>query len=157
MSIVIDALNKALKEKQKPPGIFGKYDDTKLSELKISYSKRIKFIVLVNLIIIGFIGIYFMIYFMLSKMHVKTNTEQKIKVIPQTVPDQFIIYKNHLSITNGPQIEINGTFTEKKETFLMIGPDIYKKGDVINGADIIEITEKYARVKYKEKIYEIPM
>lgn len=173
MSIVLDALQKA--EREKNQGGVPKLNDIKVHEVKSYYKKTLNFILIFNLVLISFV-----VFILVSKFNgksIKGGTEVKRvvevpaviaeslkpenKVEPEKkqeviVEELYILKKNHISFPNGDSLDLSGIFTDNKGAFVLIGPDMYKADDKTGKFIIKEITMTNVKVEYKGKIYDIP-
>lgn len=171
MSIVLEALNKAQKEKEQ--NVFTKYDYTKNQKIKSSYKKIIIIVLTLNFFIISIISVFF-IFFYNRPVSNNANINSTItpKYIPPATPiiqptlnntksiinnpDQYIIVKNRITFMNGPELKISGVIEDSNQLFVMVDSDMYKKGDLFNGFTFLDITYKNIKIKYKDYIYDIP-
>lgn len=165
MSIVLEALSKA--EKEKKQGIFNQYQEKKMHDIKSSYQKAVGWIIALNICIIVIL-IVLIIHYLFHKND-KTKPPEAVKSTtplikekqvsysdPLQIPNQLILYKNYIQIPNGPEIKISGRIQDKDAIYILVGPEMYKIGDSIGDAILTDIQLKKVKIKYKEQEYEIP-
>lgn len=163
MSIVLEALSKA--EKEKKQGIFNQYHDKKMDDIKSSYQKLIGWIIALNVCIIVIL-LFFLAYYLFHKnekpfpVEVKTLdslvTQKTVPLPPQKVPEQFVVYRNYIQLPDGPEIKISGRIVDGNNVYILVGPEMYKVGDSIGDVRVTEIQSRKIKIKYKEQEYEIP-
>ena len=162
MSVVLKALSKA--EKEKKQGIFHQYQEIKMNDMKRDYQKTIGWIIALNICIILILILMF-IYYLFQKQQIKPVKVKKLTIMnekPVTIPntvkirEEFIVYKNYIQIPGGPEIKISGRIQDKNTVYILVGPEMYKIGDMIGDALLTDIQLRKVKIKYKEQEYEIP-
>ena len=177
MSIVLDALNKAEKERHSQPT---KIHEVKIQEVRVFYKKVLVFVFLGNVMLVCFLLAGFLlknknislIHFFNSgtsaaaahepsvpSMKTEAAKPEEKKTIASPIPenlDQYIITRNHLSITGGPELNISGVFVDKNKGCILIGSETLGINDSLYGMRIVDITLKQVTFEYKGRIYVVP-
>ncbi len=164
MSVVLEALSKA--EKEKKQGIFNQYQEKKIHDIKSTYQKIIGWIIALNICIILIVFVLILNY-LLNKKEKPIEVEAKplTSIMKEDLPavsgslklsDQLIIYKNYIRIPDGPEIQISGRIEDNKDIYILVGPEMYKAGDSIGEVLLTDIQLRKVKIKYKEQEYEIP-
>lgn len=164
MSVVLEALSKA--EKEKKQGIFNQYQENKIHDIKSTYQKIIGWIIALNVCIIVILLVLLLNYLLNKKekpIEVKVRPltsimKEDLTTVPGSVKlsDQLIVYKNYIRIPDGPEIKISGRIEDNKDIYILVGPEMYKTGDLIGEALLTDIQLRKVKIKYKEQEYEIP-
>jgi hypothetical protein len=184
MSIVLDALNKAEKERHSQPT---KIHEVKIQEVRVFYKKVLVFVFLGNVMLVCFLLAGFILknknislsHFFdsgssaplapepseklpkaeLPSMKAEAAKQEKKKTMASPIPenlDQYIITRNHLSITGGPELNISGVFVDKNKGCILIGSETLGINDSLYGMRIVDITLKQVTFEYKGRIYVVP-
>ena len=165
MSIVLEALSKA--EKEKKQGIFNQYQEKKMHDIKNSYQKAVGWIIALNICIIMILVVLIINYLFHKNDKPKPAEAVKAPALlvkeknlsysdPFQIPNQLILKRNYIHIPDGPEIKISGRIEDKENVYILVGPEMYKIGDSIGDALLMDIQSKKIKIKYKEQEYEIP-
>ncbi|MBN2145271.1 MAG: hypothetical protein JW774_11670 [Candidatus Aureabacteria bacterium] len=169
MSIVLDALNKAEKEREGQPT---RVHDVKIHEVQSFYKKVLLFVFLGNV----FLVCVLMGGFLLKnrKAHVSfpyddskeaqsslsvndvTRGESTPVISTSETVKETSISRNHLFISGGPDININGVFLDKNKGYILVGSETLGVNDTLCGMKILSITLKEVQFEYKGEVYTVP-
>jgi len=147
------------------------FQKNKLLETKKFYRKIFAGIILFNLIWIAYITKP-QALFSLKPKPLPVPVQKAIPIYDASIPQVVSIpvistsvlvpeikavkkERNYLSISNGPEIRINGVFLEKHGSFVLFEDEMLSVGENLNGTTITAITMNKVTLEYKGCPYEI--
>ena len=79
---------------------------------------------------------------------------KKKVIVPSNIKISAPIYLSELVLDNGLKIKVDGVYLDNNIPYALIGPDIVKKGDNIEGfIKIKNVDFKKVEVEYKNSSY----
>lgn len=174
MSIVLDALNKAEKERQKN-NIFSGASESKFIELKKKYKTIILIFIVCNIAAAAAVLLFLLrgkeqnidkSQAVVSEIALVKNDELisekeegilEEEAAEEVISDTVEVRKNYLKLPTGREIFISGIMNEGADNqSIIIEDEILQAGDEYYQVIFLEISKRFVKVKYKDELYEIP-
>jgi hypothetical protein len=175
MSIILNALEKAQRENmRKEKGINGEDLLHQPSSLETAsrFSWKVFFAVIVINLVLFSAGIGYFLYgkkVSSGRKPASGIAQQASPVLEekgdsalkaqasQDVPDDLSegpVYKDVLMLDNGLRLKVDGVYLDNKVPYALIGPDIVKAGDVMEGdVKVISVDFKKVELEYRKSRY----
>ena len=175
MSIIMDALEKAQRDRERKKGEVTEENllyPVFSPHTRFSTSRGLLYIIAGNLLVVFIAGVVFTTWRShrsgekknsVSERNVLTDLPLRVKTDEQMESRKRVtskpvnvgpVYKEELVLDNGLRLKVDGVYLDNKIPHALIGPDIVKKGDSLEGGvKVVAVDFKKVEVIYKSNKY----